>query len=97
VHAQGRRTPAHGIARLARDIRAPRSGRVTGIDGWRISAIARSAGAPMEKGAGVDLMAGVGEDVVAGHSLYRVHAGTEAELDVAAAQAVADPGYVLDG
>jgi thymidine phosphorylase len=97
VHAQGRRTPAHGIARLARDIRAPRSGRVTGIDGWRISAIARSAGAPMEKGAGVDLMAAVGEDVVAGHSLYRVHAGTEAELDVAAAQALADPGYVIDG
>jgi thymidine phosphorylase len=93
VRAQGARLPPAGIAALTRDCAAPRSGVVTGIDGARIGAVARRAGAPGDKGAGVDLLVPIGAHIRAGDPLYHVHASTEGDLEVALAEASGDAGY----
>jgi thymidine phosphorylase len=96
VEAQGRReiiVPGEFI----QPVKAPHSGRVTQIDGWSISGIARLAGAPMDKSAGIDLVASVGETVRAGDPLYLIHAGSEPDLAVAAAASAQASGYVIVG
>ncbi len=55
-------------------ILADAPGRIAAIDGWQISGIARTAGAPRRAGAGIDLLCTVGERVAAGEPLYRIHA-----------------------
>ena len=93
VTLQGRRTPFALPAALVGEVRAPHAGVVSGIDGWRISGIARRAGAPADKGAGVDLVAPIGGGVDAGDLLFRIHAGNENDLRAALAEAHADTGF----
>ncbi|WP_456368357.1 AMP phosphorylase [Thermococcus sp.] len=62
---------------------APTSGYVTGIDNRAITAIARAAGAPEDKGAGLELYVKVGEKVKEGDPLFTIHAEHEARLDQA--------------
>ncbi|AEC51101.1 thymidine phosphorylase [Pyrococcus sp. NA2] len=64
-------------------IQAPTSGYVTGIDNRAITAIAREAGAPEDKGAGVRLHVKVGEKVKEGDPLITIHAESESRLDKA--------------
>ncbi|AMQ18126.1 AMP phosphorylase [Thermococcus peptonophilus] len=62
---------------------AATSGYVTAIDNRAITAIARAAGAPEDKGAGIELYVKVGEKVKEGDPLFTIHAEHEARLDQA--------------
>jgi thymidine phosphorylase len=96
VEAQGRTDTVRPGA-YTQIVHAPRAGRIVEIDGWCIAGIARRAGAPMDKSAGIDLIAHAGDEVRAGDPLYVIHAGSEADLAVAAATAARVNGYVLEG
>ncbi|AEH24173.1 AMP phosphorylase [Pyrococcus yayanosii] len=60
---------------------APTSGYVTGIDNRAVTAIAREAGAPEDKGAGITFHVKVGEKVKEGDPLFTIHAESETRLD----------------
>ncbi|AIF69345.1 thymidine phosphorylase [Palaeococcus pacificus DY20341] len=62
---------------------APTSGYITGIDNRAITAIARQAGAPEDKGAGLKLYVKVGEKVKEGDPLFTIYAESETRLDQA--------------
>jgi thymidine phosphorylase len=96
VEAQGRSEMVRPGA-YTQVVHAPQAGRIVAIDGWCIAGIARRAGAPMDKSAGIDLIARVGDAVRAGDPLYVIHAGSEADLAVAAATSTKMSGYVLEG
>ena len=85
IDAQGRNPAPPGPGRLTREIAADRSGTVAAIDCYRISGIARRAGAPAEKSAGIDLFRQRGDEVERGEPLYRIHAAEEADLAEATA------------
>ena len=74
IEGQGRARAEYPLGHLMREIPAPMEGRVRAIDCYRISRIARLAGAPIDKGAGVDLFKKVGDRVAEGEPLYRIHA-----------------------
>ncbi|MFJ4293168.1 phosphonate metabolism protein/1,5-bisphosphokinase (PRPP-forming) PhnN [Cupriavidus sp. NPDC089707] len=83
--AQGVRPDPVAPGTHTRVVSAATQGRVTAIDGLRISGIARAAGAPRDAGAGIDLLCTIGAKVAQGQPLYRIHAGSDAALETAAA------------
>jgi len=88
--------PAPKPARLGpmqHEVRSPRSGRITAIDCFRIARIARTAGAPINKGAGVDLLKKCGDSVRKGDPLYRIHAEFAPDFGFARDLAERDDGY----
>ena len=95
IDAQGRNPDPPGPGRLTREIAADRSGTVAAIDCYRISGIARRAGAPSEKSAGVDLFRQRGDEVERGEPLYRIHAAEEADLAEAAGYAEEESGFEI--
>ncbi len=62
---------------------APASGYITLINNRAITGIARTAGAPEDKGAGIELHVKVGEKVKEGDALFTIHADSEARLEQA--------------
>ena len=83
IEAQGSRHFDHqhpALGELTLEVKADRSGVVTGIDNLQIARIARLAGAPKVQGAGVDLMRKLGDPVQSGDLLYRVHAAFASDL-----------------
>ena len=94
IEMQGRHPPARS-AQLTAPIKADRAGRITGIDGWSMSGIARQAGAPSDPAAGVYLHAKVGDDVSAGDVLYEIHANDPAALAEARRQAERESGVQI--
>jgi thymidine phosphorylase len=95
VDAQGRRAVPLAPGRLVAEITAPRDGRVTGFDHLRLARAARHAGAPASPGAGLDLAVRLGDAVRAGRPLYRLHAETPDEFDLARRWCEADPGIAI--
>ena len=95
IDAQGRNPDPPAPGRLTREVAARRSGTVAAIDCYRISGIARRAGAPMEKSAGIDLFRMRGDTVEAGEPLYRIHAAEPADLAEAAAYAEQGSGFEI--
>ena len=95
IDAQGRNSAPPGLGRLTREIVADRSGTVAAIDCYRVSGIARRAGAPSEKSAGIDLFKQRGDAVEAGEPLYRIHAAEEADLAEAAGYAERGSGFEI--
>ena len=95
IDAQGRNPDPPGPGRLTREIAADRSGTVAAIDCYRISGIARRAGAPSEKSAGIDLFRQRGDTVERGEPLYRIHAAEEADLAEAAGYAEQGSGFEI--
>jgi thymidine phosphorylase len=83
------------IGTLSTDILAPRDGVVEEIDCLRLNRLARTAGAPIDKGAGIKLFKKVGDHVEQGEPLYRIHAFDDAQFDLARTGAKADDGYVV--
>ncbi len=65
------------------DILSDRTGRVHSADSKLISKVARTAGAPKDRGAGIYLHACVGDSVKKGDRLYTIHATSETKLDEA--------------
>jgi thymidine phosphorylase len=70
-------------------------GIVSGIDCLQLNRLARTAGAPIEKGAGIRLFKKIGDRVEQGEPLYRVYTFDHSELDLAAASAKIDTGYAI--
>jgi thymidine phosphorylase len=96
IDAQGRRAdPPPPGARVA-EIGAPRAGRIVGFDHLRIARAARHAGAPARPGAGLDLLVRRGDAVSAGQPLYRLHAETPGEFELARRWCEADPGIAIE-
>ena len=93
IDAQGRNPFPPGPGSLTHEIEATASGRIRSIDCFRISGIARRAGAPVEKSAGIDLFKRAGDIVVPGEPLYRIHAERQDELDAALAYARTGLGF----
>ena len=57
--------------------------------------LARTAGAPIDKGAGIRLYCKIGDHVEKGQPLYRIHAYDQAELDLAVTSARRNSGYTI--
>jgi thymidine phosphorylase len=94
IDAQGRRAPVLAGA-LTYSVCASSDGQVSELDGWRISEIARRAGAPADKSAGIDLKVGQGEHVVCGQCLYVIHGSNSADLESASVLAQMSDGVTI--
>ena len=97
IESQGPSVCRTDLGTLAVDIAAPRDGVVSQIDCLRLNRLARTAGAPIDKGAGVKLFKKIGDRVEQGEPLFRIYAFDQSEFDLAAAMAKAGTGYVIDG
>ena len=95
IDAQGRRMQPPGPGRLVAEIVAPGAGRIVGFDHLRLARAARQAGAPASPGAGLDLLVRLGDTVRAGQPLYRLHAETPGEFDLARRGCDADAGIAI--
>jgi len=95
IDAQGPSEGRSELASLAFDVKAARDGAVTAIDCLRMNRLARTAGAPIDKGAGIRLFKKIGDRVAQGETLYRVFAVDQPELDLAAAATRVDQGYAI--
>ena len=66
-------------------------------DCLQLNRLARTAGAPIDKGAGIKLFRKIGDRVESGQPLYRIHAYDQSELDLAVAAARLNSGYTVNG
>ena len=95
IAAQGPSECRSELASLAFDVKAEREGVVAAIDCLRLNRLARTAGAPIDKGAGIRLFKKIGDRVAQGEPLYRVFAVDQAEHDLAATATGVDSGYAI--
>jgi thymidine phosphorylase len=96
IDAQGPTTCRTDLGTLTADVNAPRSGIISSIDCLRLNRLARTAGAPIDKGAGIRIFKKIGDRVEQGEPLYRIHAFDQSEYDLAVASAEGNAGYVID-
>ncbi|MHA1108935.1 MAG: thymidine phosphorylase family protein [Alphaproteobacteria bacterium] len=96
IDLQGRNPSPPEPGPLQWEFPSPAPGTVGAIDCWRISGIARRAGAPLDKTAGIDLLKKIGDPVAEGEPLYRIHASAEADFAVAIEAAEGDSGFDID-
>ncbi|MDE2068987.1 MAG: thymidine phosphorylase family protein [Bradyrhizobium sp.] len=97
IEAQGRTPYRPEAAPLTTDVRAAKDGIVSTIGCLRLNQLARTAGAPLDKGAGIKLFKKIGDRVDQGEPLYRIHAFEPSQFELAVAMAQSDPGYLIDG
>lgn len=95
IDAQGRNTENICVGELTHDVLATQDGVVQSIDCYRLTRIARLAGAPMDKGAGIDLFKKIGDDVNKGDVLYRIHACFQSDYGFATKLVKAGNGYEI--
>lgn len=95
IAAQGPSNCRNDIGKLTFDVLAADDGQISGIDCLQLNRLARTAGAPIDKGAGIKLFRKIGDRVERGQPLYRIHAYDESELDLAATAAKRICGYVI--
>lgn len=93
IEAQGPTCSNGDLAPFSVDVRAPRDGTVSGIDCLFLNRLARTAGAPIDKGAGISILKKIGNRVDEGEPLYRIHAADPSELDLATAIVKDATGY----
>ena len=97
IDAQGPSTSRADLGTLTAEIGAPQDGVVTAIDCLRLNRLARTAGAPIDKGAGIRVFKKIGDRVEQGEPLYRIHAFDESQFDLAVAATRTKSGYTVDG
>jgi thymidine phosphorylase len=95
IDAQGPSACRNDIGKLTFDVRAADDGAISEIDCLQLNRLARTAGAPIDKGAGIRLFCKIGDRVEQGQPLYRIHAYDQAELDLAVASARRNSGYTI--
>lgn len=95
IDAQGRNKESHCAGELIKDILSPHDGVVDAIECYRLSRIARLAGAPMDMGAGIDLFKKIGDVVSKGEPLYRIHACFQTDFTFATKFASQNNGYQI--
>ena len=74
MDAQGPSTCRSDLGTSTFDVTALSDGTVSGIDCLQLNRLARTAGAPIDKGAGIRLFKKIGDQVEQGEPLYRVYA-----------------------
>jgi thymidine phosphorylase len=97
IDAQGPSGCATELGNLTFDVKAAHNGAVVAIDCLRLNRLARTAGAPLDKGAGIKLFKKIGDRVEQGEPLYRVYTFDQPEHDLAAGATAIDSGYAIDG
>jgi thymidine phosphorylase len=97
IDAQGPSPCCNDVGDLAVDIASPDDGVVSGIDCLQLNRLARTAGAPINKGAGIRLFKKIGDRVEKDEPLYRIYAFDHSEQDLVATAAKASTGYAIDG
>jgi thymidine phosphorylase len=97
IDLQGRNPSPPKPGPLQWEYPSPAPGIVSAIDCWRISGIARRAGAPLDKTAGIDLLKKIGDPVAEGEPMFRIHASAEADFAVAIDAAKGDCGFHIEG
>ena len=97
IEAQGPSSCRSDLGPLTADVPAPHDGIVTAIDNLRLNRLARTAGAPIDKGAGIKVFKKIGDRVDQGEPLYRIHAFDDPEFDLAVAATRLATGYAIDG
>jgi thymidine phosphorylase len=95
INAQGPSACRNDIGKLTFDILATDDGTISEIDCLQLNRLARTAGAPIDKGAGIKLFRKIGDRVEKGQPLYRIHAYDQAELDLAVAATRRNSGYAI--
>jgi thymidine phosphorylase len=96
IDAQGPSTCRTELGNLTADVLAPINGTVSSINCLRLNRLARTAGAPIDKGAGIKVFKKIGDRVEKNEPLYRVYAFDQSEYDLAMAAAKMDSGYAID-
>ena len=96
IDAQGPASCSTDLGNMTFDVKAGSDGVVTGIDCLKLNRLARTAGAPLDKGAGVRLFKKIGDRVESGEPLYRIYTFDQSEHDLAAAAAKVDTGYAIE-
>jgi thymidine phosphorylase len=96
IDAQGPSNCSTELGHLNFEVKATREGTVSAIDCLRLNRLARTAGAPVDKGAGIRLFKKIGDHVEPGEPLYRVYTFDHPEYDLATAAAAADAGYAIN-
>jgi thymidine phosphorylase len=97
IDAQGAPVCQTGLGALTADVAAPNDGVISGIDCLHLNRLARTAGAPIDKGAGIKVFKKIGDRVEQGEPLYRIYAFDQSEYDLAVGAAGLNAGYVIDG
>jgi thymidine phosphorylase len=95
IDAQGPSGCRTDLGTLTADVLAARDGVVEAIDCLRLNRLARTAGAPIDKGAGIKLFKKIGDSVEQGEPLYRIYAFGQPEFELAQTATGADTGYVI--
>jgi thymidine phosphorylase len=96
IDAQGPSGYRAELGNLTFEVMAASDGLVSGIDCLQLNRLARTAGAPIDKGAGIRLFKKIGDRVESGEPLYRVYSFDQSEHDLAAASAKIDSGYAIE-
>lgn len=96
IDAQGPSDCRTDLGNLTFDVMAGSDGFVSGIDCLQLNRLARTAGAPLDKGAGIRLFKKIGDRVEKGEPLYRVYAFDRSEHDLTAAGAKSSTGYSIE-
>jgi thymidine phosphorylase len=97
IEAQGPSICRTDLGSLTADIPAPNDGIVSGIDCLRLNRLARTAGAPIDKGAGIKVFKKIGDRVEQGEPLYRIFAFDQSEYELAVAATKIGTGYMIGG
>lgn len=95
IDAQGPSNCGTDLGNLMFDVKASSDGLVSAINCLQLNRLARTAGAPLDKGAGIRLFKKIGDRVEKGEPLYRVYSFGRSEHDLAATAAAADAGYEI--
>ncbi len=96
IDAQGPSGCATELGSVTSDVLAPRDGTIEAIDCLRLNRLARTAGAPLDKGAGIRIFKKIGDRVEQGEPLFRIYASSSSEFELALAASKVDAGYVVD-
>jgi thymidine phosphorylase len=96
IDAQGPSDCRADLGNLTFDVMAGSDGFVSGIDCLQLNRLARTAGAPLDKGAGIRLFKKIGDRVESGEPLDRVHTFDRSERDLTAAGANGNSGYAIE-
>ncbi len=95
IDAQGPSNCSTELGDLSFDVLAGSDGIISSIDCLQLNRLARTAGAPLDKGAGIRLFKKIGDRVESGEPLYRIYAFDPSEHDLAAASSKIDTGYAI--
>jgi thymidine phosphorylase len=97
IDAQGPAPCRADIGAITFDAVSPVDGIVSGIDCLQFNRLARTAGAPIDKGAGIKLYKKIGSHVEKGEPLYRVYTCDQSERDLVSAAVGDNIGYTFEG